>query len=107
VPAVNISETNEEFFIELAAPGFKKEELKIKVDNNLLTISSEKATLENSERKFSVKEFNFGSFERVFILAETIDTVKISASFENGILKLTLSKKEEAKPKPARLIEVS
>jgi len=108
VPAVNISETADNFDIELSAPGYKKSELKIEVDNGILSLSGEHKTETSEESKtFSRKEFNYGSFRRSFNLPDAVDSEKIDAKYEDGILKITLAKKEEAKPKPAREIRLS
>ena len=98
VPAVNIAETENEFHIELAAPGLKKEDFKINLDKNVLTISVEKKT-ENVEegKKYSKKEYSYNSFVRSFTLPETVDHGKIEAEYTDGILKLNVAKKEEAK----------
>lgn len=107
MPAVNIIENDNDFVLELSAPGFKKDDFNIELDNDLLTISSEVKT-ENQvkEEKFTKKEFSYNSFKRTFTLPETIDEGKINAVYENGILKLVIPKKEEALPKPKRLIDI-
>jgi HSP20 family protein len=98
VPAVNISETENTFQVELAIPGVKKEDLKISLDKNVLTVSSEKKT-ENVEegKKFSKREYSYNTFSRSFTLPESADHSKIEADYTNGVLTLTISKKEEAK----------
>jgi HSP20 family protein len=98
VPAVNIAETENEFHIELAVPGLKKEDFKISLDKNVLSISAEKKT-ENVEegKKYSKKEYSYNSFVRSFTLPETVDHAKIEAEYTDGILKLIVAKKEEAK----------
>ncbi|NKI32932.1 Hsp20/alpha crystallin family protein [Croceivirga thetidis] len=107
VPAVNIKENDDNFELELAIPGLKKEDVNIEVDESILTISSEaRHESESKEANFTRKEFSFSSFKRAFSLPETIDEDKIHAKHEEGILKLTLPKKEEALPKPKRLIEI-
>lgn len=107
-PSVNISETDETFKLELAAPGLAKEDFKISVENELLSISADKKS-EPSEKtaKFSRKEFSYSSFKRTFTLPDFADTEKISASYENGIMTLLVPKKEEAKPKPVREVKIS
>ena len=108
VPAVNIAETAENFLIELSAPGFSKENFKVEVENEVLTISGEQKNEKNEEGKtYTRKEFGYGSFKRAFGLPKTVDTEKIDAKYENGILKITVSKREEAKAKPAREIRIS
>ena len=98
VPAVNIAETENEFHIELAVPGLKKEDFKINLEKNVLSISAEKKE-ENIEegKKYSKKEYSYNSFVRSFTLPETVDHAKIDAQYTDGILKLSVAKKEEAK----------
>jgi len=98
VPAVNISETEGEFNIELAAPGLKKEDFKINLDKNVLSVSADKKT-ENVEegKKFSKREYSYNTFTRSFTLPDTADYAKITAEYTDGILKLNVAKKEEAK----------
>lgn len=110
VPAVNIKETEKDFTIELAAPGKKKEDFNIEVNENVLTISSEiKSEKENKteEGSYTRREFKYSSFKRAFTLPETINEEKINASYEDGVLKLTLPKKEEALPQPKRYINIT
>lgn len=98
VPAINIAETDADFQIELAAPGLKKEDFKISLEKNVLSISAEKKNENNDEgKKFSKREFSYASFTRSFNLPETIDHNKIDAAYTDGVLKLTITKKEEAK----------
>ena len=107
VPAVNIKDNEKDFELELVAPGRKKEDFNIEVDHDVLTISSEKKHEEEvKEGKYTRKEYNFSSFKRSFTLPETIDTDKIKAESEDGLLKFVLPKKEESLPKPKRLIEL-
>lgn len=104
---VNIRETENAFEVELSAPGKTKEDFTIEIDHDLLTISSEAKT-ENTEEhgKYSRREFSFSSFKRSFTLPETVKHDEIKAAYENGILKISLPKKEEALPKAKRLIDV-
>nr|WP_299167069.1 Hsp20/alpha crystallin family protein [uncultured Allomuricauda sp.] len=107
LPAVNIKNNTENFELELAIPGGKKDDFKIEVDNDVLTISNEvKSENEETKENYSRREFSYSSFKRVFTLPETVDGTKIDAAYENGILKLTLPKKEEALPRPKRLITI-
>ncbi len=107
VPAVNIIETEKEFGLELAIPGFTKEDFNVEVDKDVLTISSEvKKADEQTEANYTRREFTLSSFKRAFTLPETVNTDAINAAYENGILKLILPKKEEALPKPKRLIQI-
>jgi HSP20 family protein len=98
VPAVNIGETENEFHVELAVPGLKKEDFKISLDKNVLSVSVEKQA-ENVEegKKYSKREYSYNSFVRSFTLPETVDYGKIDAEYTDGILKLNIAKKEEAK----------
>ncbi|CAN5122656.1 Hsp20/alpha crystallin family protein [soil metagenome] len=98
VPAVNIAETEGEFQIEMAVPGLKKEDFKISLEKNILSVAADKKT-ENIEegKKFSKREYSYTSFTRSFTLPETADQTKIDAEYTDGILKLTVAKKEEAK----------
>ena len=98
VPAVNIAETENEFHIELAVPGLKKEDFKISLDKNLLSVSAEKKTENVDEsKKYSKREYSYNSFVRSFTLPETADAAKVDAEYTDGILKLNVAKKEEAK----------
>lgn len=110
IPAVNIKETSENYEVEVAAPGMTKKDFKIELDGNMLTISSEKSTqnVQNENERFYLKEFSYQSFQRTFNLQkDVVDIDKIQARYENGLLHLLIPKKEEAKQKPPRLIQVS
>jgi HSP20 family protein len=110
LPAVNIKETADNIEVQVAAPGMKKEDFKVVLDNNMLTISSEKKEQNDEQNgdRFSRKEFSYQSFQRSFQLSkEVVDPEKIEAKYENGILSLLIPKKEEVKPKPSRLINIS
>ena|SRR5687768_14739367 len=110
MPAVNIKETKDSFEVEMAAPGMKKEDFKIELDGHTLSISCEKEeSKENTENEnYSRKEFNYQSFMRTFHLPkDVVNSEKIEAKYENGLLHLTIPKREEAKVKPARLINIS
>jgi HSP20 family protein len=110
VPAVNIKETDTNFGIELAAPGKTKEDFNIEIDHNVLTISSEEKTEKeekNTEGKYTRREFSYSSFRRAFTLPESVNADSINATYENGVLHVTLPKREEALPKPKRLIEIA
>jgi HSP20 family protein len=109
LPSVNIKESNDEFEVEVAAPGFTKDDFKLELNNDQLTISSEKK-VENeikNGQQFTRREFSYQSFSRTFTLPNTADGDKIGARYENGILKVAIPKKEEAKPKPARQIAIA
>ena len=110
IPAVNIHESDENFIVEVAAPGKSKEDFKIELDNDVLTISTEeKLEKETSEKsgKYTRKEFSYSTFKRAFSLPETVDNSKISANYNNGVLEIALPKKEEAKVQAKRMIEIS
>lgn len=107
VPPVNIRETDTSFEVELSAPGKTKEDFNIEIDNELLTISSEfKSESTTEEGKFTRREFSYSAFRRSFTLPETVKDDDIKASYENGILKISLPKREEALPKPKRMIDI-
>jgi HSP20 family protein len=109
LPAVNVVEKDDEFAIELAAPGMKKDDFKIHLDGNVLTISSErKEQKEEKNKNYSRREFSYQSFQRSFTLPEaTVESDKVSANYSDGILNIHIPKREEAKPKPAREIKIS
>ncbi len=110
IPAVNIKETAENYEVEVAAPGMTKKDFRIELDGNALTISSEmKRESENRyDEKYSRKEFSYQSFQRTFNLQkDVVDIDKIQAKYENGLLHLMIPKKEEAKQKPPRQIQIS
>jgi len=96
VPAVNISETSDHYHIELATPGLKKQDFKISLDRDQLTISVEKE-FEKNDRKVNRREYSYSSFVRSFTLPELADQEKIEAAYEDGVLKIDVAKKEEAK----------
>jgi len=96
-PAANVYQTDQDYTLELALPGLSKKDIDIKVDKDVLIISSSKEA--EADRNFRLREFQYGTFERRFRLSETIDKENINASFKNGILKLTLSKIEKPSPK--------
>lgn len=107
-PSVNIKENEDGYTVELAAPGLLKEDFKVNVEKDLLTISAEvKTESEEKTDKYTRKEFAYGSFKRTFTLPNTVESDKIDAKYENGVLNVVIPKKEEAKPKPARAIEIS
>ncbi|QTD37633.1 Hsp20/alpha crystallin family protein [Polaribacter batillariae] len=108
LPAVNIKENENDFIVEVAVPGMDKKDFKIDLDNDVLTISSEKKTEnEKTDDNYTRKEYSYMSFRRSFTLPKgVVDSDKIKANYKNGELKITIPKLEEAKPKPAKLIEV-
>ena len=108
LPSVNIMDTENSFEIEVAAPGMAKKDFKIELNNNILTISSENEnSKEDENQNYTRKEFSYKSFLRSFRLPENkVDGNKINAKYKNGILFVSLPKKEEAKLKPVRMIEI-
>ncbi len=107
MPAVNVVEDEDQFVIELAAPGMKKENFSLEFDNGKLTIKANVEEMEES-KKYIKREFNYTSFSRVFTVAkQKVDDGKINASYENGILRVMLPKREEVKPKPKRIVDIA
>jgi HSP20 family protein len=108
LPAVNIIEGKDDYRIEVAAPGLNKEDFKVSLDNNVLTVSSEKEDQqESNESKVMRREFSYYSFSRSFTLPQTVNADKIAATHKDGILMISIPKKEEAKEKPSRDIKIS
>ena len=109
LPKVNVKEDADGFLVEMAAPGMTKDDFNIEVNNNLLTISSEKheENKETDNGKYTKREFAYAAFQRSFSLPDSANTDNISAKYDNGILKLSIPKKEEAKPVPPRKIDIS
>jgi HSP20 family protein len=107
LPAVNVNEKEKEFEIEMAVPGMKKSDFKIEQENSTLTISSEKEEeTEEKKRDYMRREFNYSSFCRSFNLPENCSEDRISANYQDGILKVTIPKKVATKEKLTRPIEV-
>jgi len=108
LPAVNIKENTDAFFVEVAAPGFEKSDFKIELNNDLLTISSEKEINNEvkDDERITKQEYSYQSFTRSFRIPELVDEQKISANYKKGILAIIIPKKEEAKPKPVKQIEI-
>jgi HSP20 family protein len=101
---VNVKETENEYVLEVVAPGFQKEDFKINLDNNTLTISAEKKeATENENENFIRKEFKQQSFSRSFTIDETINAESISAKYVNGVLTLNLAKRQEVKPEVKKI----
>lgn len=107
LPRVNIVETNEDFRVEMAAPGLKKDDFHLELNNDMLTISSEVKMDEEDSEKYTHREFGYHSFKRTFYLPNTVEAEKIEAKYSDGILRLVIPKKEEARKKPARTIKIS
>lgn len=108
LPAANISETEKEYKIELAIPGFKKDQVKVNLKNDVLTISAEtKEEKEQKSKRYTRKEFSYNSFTRSFQLPKAANGEKIEAKYEDGLLKLNIAKKEEVIKKAAKEIKIS
>lgn len=107
-PSVNIKEDENTFEVAVAIPGFKKDDFNIELENDVLTISSEKESkAETEDANYVRREFGYSSFKRAFTLPENmVDGDKVKANYTDGVLHISLPKKEEAKPKPARAIQV-
>ena len=107
-PAANIIESNDAFMLDIAAPGMVKDDFKINLENNILNISAEFEDQKREEGKnYTRKEFYYGSFSRAFTLPKTIDLESIKADYEDGILKITLPKKQDAKVDIKKEIKIS
>lgn len=106
-PSVNITESDESYTIEVAAPGMKKEDFELKLENAQLTISvtKEEKTEEEADKNFSRREFNYQSFKRMFHISDEINAESIEATYKDGILRIQLAKKEEAIEK-SQVIEI-
>lgn len=110
IPAVNIRETADTFQVEMAAPGMDKSDFKIELDNNMLTISSEKESQseQKEDERYTRREFSYQSFQRVFHLPkDVVDADKIEARYNNGLLQLVIPKKEDVKQRPPKKIQIS
>lgn len=109
VPAVNVSENDDHFTLEVAAPGKTKKDFNLELDNGVLTISSEEKK-ENEKKdnngRFTRREFSYSSFKRAFTLPETVDVEKISAQYKDGVLMINLPKREDAKVQAKRMIDI-
>ncbi|RYC67568.1 MULTISPECIES: Hsp20/alpha crystallin family protein [Spirosoma] len=110
VPAVNVVEHQDGFRIEVAAPGLKREDFKLNLNHNNLSISAyqetKKEETDQTNEKYTRREFSYSSFQRTFTLPTSVDADNIQASYTDGVLKIELPKREEAKVKPARQIEI-
>lgn len=107
MPSVNIIERENDYKIDLAVPGMDKKDFNIEVENDLLVITGERKEEKLEEKdKVTKREFHYGSFKRSFTLPETADAEKINATYNNGVLTLSIAKKEEAKQKAKRQISV-
>jgi len=101
-PAVNITESDEAYYLEIAAPGLNKDDFQLSLDHNILTVSAEqKAENEDKDNngKYKRREFSYTSFKRSFTLPNSVDADGIGAKYENGVLNLSVPKREEVKPR--------
>lgn len=110
-PSANIIETDDDFKIEMLVPGYSKEDISIEYENSLLSVSHESENKEESEgddslAKYVTREFHKRNFHRRFKLSDRLASDKITARYENGILEISIPKKEEAKAKPVREISI-
>lgn len=110
LPRVNISETGSDFRVEMAVPGMNKEDFRVELDNNTLVIKAEAShnheENHEEERGYTRREFSYHTFSRSFYLPNTVDTDGIEGKYEDGILRLVIPKREEAKKKPSRTITI-
>ncbi len=107
VPSVNVTEADKEYKISVAAPGLQKDDFKVNVDGNMITISAERSTRsEEKEEKFTRKEYNYTSFSRTFTLPDNVMADKIEARYENGELMLMLPKMVDEKISTHKKIEI-
>lgn len=107
-PALNIKETDTDFEIQLAAPGFTKKDFEITIDDGCLNISAEKEhSEEEKEENYTRREFSYNSFKRSLQLPDSVKEEEVKAKYNDGILSFKLAKKEEAKKRPPKVIEVA
>lgn len=110
LPAVNVRETNDDYRIEVAAPGMKKDNFKVELENHVLTISADvqqNREERNDQGDYTRREFSYQSFQRSFALPENkVEGEKIVARYQEGILFVSVPKREEAKVKPPKRISV-
>lgn len=107
-PSVNIVESDEDYRVEMVAPGMKKSDFQLSLDHDILIIESERKEEQESKiERFTRKEFSYHSFKRSFHLPNTVEADKIKAEYKDGLLKLLIPKKEEARRKPIKTIKIS
>lgn len=108
LPASNVKETSDNFQIEIAAPGFEKADFKINLENDVLTIASEKKVESAKENEhYTRKEFQYSTFSRSWNLPESVDVSSINASYDKGILSVVLPKKQESTKQTNKVIEIA
>jgi HSP20 family protein len=109
LPAVNVHETNDNYMIEVAAPGMKRDDFKIELENDVLTISSQREdSHEEKDSNYTRREFSYQSFQRSFSLPQNrVKGDEIKAKYVDGLLRITVPKTEDVKVKPAKQIAVA
>ncbi len=108
VPAVNVTETDKDFKLSIAAPGLEKKDFKVDAFDDMLTISAEKEKEEKEEKdRYNRREYNYQSWSRSFTLPENCDLTKINAEYKNGELKIFIPKREVKEPKKVKTISVN
>ena len=105
-PKANVKEENDQYVIELVAPGFTKDQINIHLEKDILTIKGEPAKTEQEKVRYTMREFIAGDFARRFSVPDSVDTEKISAEFQNGILEVRLPKREDKVDKGPRTIKI-
>lgn len=108
LPSVNIKEGQDNYDVEMAAPGLEKKDFKIELKNGVLRISSEKKVKDELKKghHFTRREYSYQSFDRSLTLPDTVEGEKISAKYEDGILRIVIPKKEDSKKNPVRIIDI-
>jgi HSP20 family protein len=107
MPSVNIKERAEDFKIDLAVPGMDKKDFNVEVEDGVLTVSGERTEENNEENeKLTRREFHYGSFKRTFSLPDSANPENIQASYKDGVLSLTIAKREESRKKPKKLVRI-
>ena len=109
LPSVNIRETIADFVVEVAAPGMRKEDFRVELDNNIMTISSERRETEGDKDKegnYTRREFSYQSLQRSFTLPNTVHGDNISVQYKEGVLNIFIPKGEDAKQKPSRIKDI-
>ena len=106
-PAVNITEKEDAFHLDLVAPGKEKKDFDVELEEDTLTISTNSDNgIVEEDKQFTLREFDYASFNRSFRIPETIDTKSIKANYKNGLLSIVLPKRKEAIPEPKKQIEI-
>lgn len=107
-PAVNIIESDQDFKVEVAAPGLCKDNFKVHVEKNILEISADKTDEnETQDKKYIRKEFSYSEFRRTFSLPSSVDAGKINATHKDGVLTVEIPKRDESKINPRKQIEIA